>query len=153
MKALSPKHRLNTLFLVSAAAMFVAGACGFVEPTSWAYLFDDGGVVAARHIRGRLHLKETIRLFSSFLVGMSYVVFCARWVEDGVVRLGVARGLLGAALLTTVVLVQAHQRGETLSTGAHGVGVAGGAGALSLAFAWFVFCQPPSVYRGLGHDA
>ena len=188
MRAFSPKHRLDTLFLASAAAMFLVGACGFVEPTSWSYLFDDGGAVAARHIRGRLHLKETIRLcltrrpvrsrrpclgatgprraatrapppaprpgrFSAFLVGTSYVIFCARWATEGVVRLGVARGLLGASLLTTVVLVQAHQRGWTLSTGAHGAGVVAWSAATSAAFAWFVFCQPPAVYRGLGHDA
>lgn len=154
--ALSAKHRLNTLFLVTAASMFSVGACGFVSPTSWSYLFDDGGAVAHRHIQGRLHLKETIRLFSAFLVGMSYVVFCARWAADAVVRAGVARGLLACSLLTTVVLVQAHQRAggvyiqRTLSTGTHGMAVVGASALSSLAFAWFVFFQKPAAaYRGL----
>ena len=152
MDALSRRKRLDTLFVITSVALLVVGAAGFFRPTSWAVLFDDGAEVAARHIQGRLHLKETIRLFSSFMIGQAYVIWSARRVVDGGARRDMTRGFFCSTALVTVALAQAHQRAKTLSTGAHGVAFVASFAALSLGYGWFGFCQPPAVFRGLGHD-
>ena len=152
MDALSRRKRLDTLFVITSVALLVVGAAGFFRPTSWAVLFDDGAEVAARHIQGRLHLKETIRLFSSFMIGQAYVIWSARRVVDGGARRDMTRGFFCSTALVTVALAQAHQRAKTLSTGAHGVACVAFFAALSLGYGWFGFCQPPAVFRGLGHD-
>ena len=149
---LSKRRRLDTLFVITSLSLFVVGAAGFVDPQSWSVFFDDGGEVAARHIRGRLHLKEVIRLFSGFLVGSAYSVWTARTIAEGDARRGVTRGLFCSSALVTVALAQAHRRQQqTLSRGTHGVALFF---ALStVGYAWFAFFQPPSVYRGLGREA
>ena len=153
MDALSQRKRLDKLFVITTVALLVVGAAGFFRPTSWAVLFDDGAEVAARHIQGRLHLKETIRLFSSFMIGQAYVIWSARRVVDGGARRDMTRGLFCSTALVTVALAQAHQRAtRTLSTGAHGLAFVAFFAALSLGYGWFGFCQPPAVFRGLGRD-
>jgi len=152
MDALSQRRRLDTLFVVTAVGLLVVGAAGFLVPTSWAVLFDDGAEKAARHIQGRLHLKEIIRLFSAFLMGQACVIWSARRVVDGAVRRDMTRGLFCSTVLMTVALAQAHQRATTLSRGAHGVAFVLFFAALSLGYGWFGFYQPPAVFRGLGHE-
>ena len=151
--ALSQRRRLDTLFAVTALGLVLVGGAGFLVPTSWAVLFDDGAENAARHMRGRLHLKEVIRLFSAFMLGQAWVIWSARRIVDGHLRRAMTRGIFGSTALMTLVLGQAHRAArQTLSRSAHGLAFVGFFAALSLGYGWFAFCQPPAVFRGLGRE-
>ena len=133
--------------------MGLVGALGFLRPESWALLYDDGGEIARRHIQGRLHLKDTIRLFASCLVGYAYIVHVARRISDGAVRRAVVRGLLLSSLLASYALFRAQLRGDTMSRGALGALFTGSSVAVTCGYAWFAILEKPVVFTELGRDA
>lgn len=141
---LSPKKRLDSLFVVHASFSILFGAIGFLFPSSAGLLFlteNDREAAVARAI---------LRPYCSLILAQGVMIWRARNINDGAIKRAFVQAYFLCFALSTISLINEHvQNSGVLSGKFFGTLKIMAMIGLTSGYGWFTFFQPPAVFSGL----
>ncbi|VEU42097.1 unnamed protein product [Pseudo-nitzschia multistriata] len=141
---LSPRKRLDTLFMVHSSVSMVVGLIGFFFPSTMNVVFlteSDREYNVARAI-----LRPTCAL----ILAQGLIIHRSRKINDGQIKRAFVQAYFICFLLSTISLINEHTSNTGVVSGKF-VGVMKIIFMifLTVGYGWFTFFQPPSVFQGL----
>ena len=141
---LSPKKRLDSLFIIHSTLSVAIGTLGFLFPGSANVFFlteNDREFAVARAI---------LRPYCSLIIAQGMMIWRARRINDGEIKRNFVQAYFTCFLLSTLSLINEHlQNSGVVSGKLFGVLKILAMVFLTAAYGWFTFLQPPSVFNGL----
>mmetsp|Transcript_24835 Transcript_24835/g.50867 ORF Transcript_24835/g.50867 Transcript_24835/m.50867 type:complete len:155 (+) Transcript_24835:103-567(+) len=141
---LSPRQRLDTLFMVHSMISVVVGTIGFLFPSSMGLVFlteNDREFFVARAI-----LRPTCAL----VLAQGMIIHRSRKIHDGQIKRAFVQAYFVCFFLSTVALIYEHASNSGVVSGKFmGTMKILGMISLTVGYGWFTFFQPPSVFQGL----
>ena len=155
--ARASRRAVDRLFLAHAAFALAFGLVAFLAPHlfEWFMLHRAGeelrlfsGGATRTDDQKVTHL--VIRLFGALVLGQAHIVFSARGIAEPLVRRALVQAYAGVFALMTAALLRATlTEGGGFSPLFSAINIISFA-ALTIAYGWFAFYQPISVFEGLG---
>lgn len=141
---LSPRQRLDTLFMVHSITSIVVGLAGFVFPSTMGMIFlteSDREFSVARAI-----LRPTCAL----ILAQGMIIHRSRKINDGKIKRAFVQAYFVCFFLSTLSLIYEHVSNSGVVSGKFmGTMQIFGMIFLTVGYGWFTFFQPPSVFQGL----
>ena len=136
-----PRQRLNTLLLIHSIASFIIGSVGYLNP-SLAQLFFSMESSREKGV-GRI----LTRLFCSLIFAQGVMIWSARQINDPEIKRAFIKSYFICFLMSSLALIYEHLNNQGIVDGKFfGVLKIMAMLALTAAYGWFTFLQPPMVY-------
>lgn len=145
---LSPRKRLDTLFMVHSLISICIGTLGYVIPSTLEFVF------TVETPREQSIGRAMYRPLCSLLIAQGLIIHKARKINDGQIKRAFVQAYFVCFFLATIGLILEH-------TYYNKAGVVDGRFfgtikiilmiGLTIGYAWFCFFQPPSVFQGLAN--
>eukprot|EP00536_Pseudo-nitzschia_multiseries_P012278 jgi/Psemu1/308970/fgenesh1_kg.461_\ len=141
---LSPRRRLDTLFMVHSSISMLVGLIGFFFPSSMGLIFlteSDREYSVARAI-----LRPTCAL----ILAQGLIIHRSRKINDGQIKRAFVQAYFICFFMSTLALIYEHVSNSGVVSGKFiGVMKIMFMIFLTVGYGWFTFFQPPSVFQGL----
>jgi hypothetical protein len=141
---LSPKKRLDSLFIVHASFSIVIGAIGFIFPSSAGLLF------LTENNREASVARAILRPYCSLILAQGVMIWKARKINDGAIKRTFVQAYFICFALSTISQINEHVKNSGVLSGKFfgTIKIIAMIG-LTAGYGWFTFFQPPSVFSGL----
>jgi len=146
---LSPRQRLDTLFFVHSTFSIGIGLIGYIFPSTLGLLF------LTENDREYSVGRAIYRPLCALLLAQGLIVYRSRKINDGRIKHAFVQAFFILFFMATISLINEHYTNSGVVSGKFWgtIQVISMIG-LTSGYAWFIFMQPPSVFRGLAthHD-
>ena len=145
---LSPKKRLDTLFVVHASFSILIGTIGFIWPGSAALFF------STENDRESAVARAVLRPYCSLILVQGVMIWKSRKINDGEVKRAFVQAYFICFLMSTISLINEHMQDDGVMSGkTMGILKIFAMIGLAAGYGWFTFFQPPTVFTGLATHA
>lgn len=151
---LSPRRRLDTLFMVHSLVSIVVGVIGFVFPSTLKLVFTvEQGVhnrLQVFHDREYMVARAIYRPLCALILAQGLIIHRSRKINDGEIKRAFIQAYFVCFLLSTIGLIYEHASNSGVVSGKFlGIMKIFFMIGLTAGYGWFTFFQPPSVFQGL----
>ena len=141
---LSPRRRLDTLFMVHSSVSILVGIVGFVFPASMGMFF------STENDREYYVARAVLRPTCALILAQGMIIHRSRNINDGKVKRAFVQAYFVCFFLSTLSLINEHLGNSGVVSGKFfGVLKIFFMVGLTAGYGWFTFLQPPSVFQGL----
>jgi len=141
---LSPRQRLDTLFMVHSITSIVVGLIGFVFPSTMGMIF------LTESKREFSVARAILRPTCALILAQGMIIHRSRKINDGQIKRAFVQAYFVCFFLSTLSLIYEHVSNSGVVSGKFmGTMQIFGMICLTVGYGWFTFFQPPSVFQGL----